>query len=228
MFDLLRERVHREELLDQGSGSERDVARSLADLRRVNRWLGGRRLLRRLLDGEVRRAGLRAFSLLDVGTGSADLAAAVRRWYPASFVVGCDRQLRHLRLSRPGDRKHVELVCGDVFRSPFPPRAFDFVVAALFAHHFNDRDLPVLLGEMGRLARRALIVSDLDRHWLPLAFMHAAAPVFARSPITQYDSNASIRRAFKAGELEQAARQAGFRQFRAAWHWFRRSLVIQL
>lgn len=229
MLDSLRKRVHRAEKLDEGSGSDPEVAASLADLRRTNRWLGGTRLLQRLLDREVRRNGLRAFSLLDIGTGSTDLAAAVRRRYPASLVVGCDRQVRHLLLSRPGDRAQVELVCGNLFQLPFPPRSFDFVTASCFAHHFTDAELPAALGEMAQLARLAVLISDLDRHWVPLVFMRGTWPLFARSPITRHDSNASIRRAFAAGDLEQVAEQAGFARFRSAWHFpFRRSLVIEV
>ena len=34
-------RIHVEELLDAGAGSDSEVAQSLADLRRINRFLGG-------------------------------------------------------------------------------------------------------------------------------------------------------------------------------------------
>jgi len=225
----MRERVHCEELLDAGSGSDQDVAASLADLRRINRWLGGARVLRTLLAAQVRRLGLTRFSLLDAGAGSADLAAAVRRWYPAASVTACDLHWRHLRMSLEPDRASVGLVCADFFRQPFQPRSFDFVAASLFVHHFTDAELPVVLQKLARLARQALLINDLDRHWIPLAFLRLAAPVFARSPITRFDAPASIHRGFRSGELERAARAAGFDHFRSAWHFpFRRSLVIEL
>lgn len=220
----MRERVHVEELLDAGTGSDRDVALSMADLQRMNRWLGGRRVLRVLLREQVKRAGLTQFSLLDVATGSADLPGLVRKWYPRSFVAGLDLKLRHLQ-----SRNGVPVVCGDLFSAPFPPRSFDFVTATLFAHHFTDDELPALLRAMAALARRALLISDLDRHWFPFYFIQAAWFLFARSPITQFDAPASIARGFRAGELERAARAAGFTRFRTRWHTpFRRSLVIEL
>lgn len=230
-FFLLMKREHVEELLDRGAGSDAEVAESLADLRRINGFLGGWRVLRRLLDEQVRRTGLRAFSLLDLATGSADLPARVRRRYPQARILASDFHLRHLRLARAriGRAGGLQLVCGDLRRPPFRERSFDFVSASLVLHHFTDEQLPEVLRAMAGLARCALLVNDLDRHWLPLYFIRWAWPFFARSPITRFDASASIRRAFAAGELERAARAAGFARFRTRWHApFRRSLVVEL
>ena len=193
-------RIHVQEMLDVGAGSDAEVAESLADLRRINRFLGGRGVLRKLLREQVRRTGLRAFSLLDVATGSGDLPAAVRRWYPQAHVTALELHLRHLRLAQtPG----VGLVCGNAFHAPFATRSFDFVAVSLFLHHWPDVEVPHLLHELARL--------------------------FARSPITRFDGPASVQRAFGPGELKQAAGEAGFRHFRTRWHVpFRRSLVVEL
>lgn len=220
---MLDQRVHVEELLDAGTGSDEDVACSLADLRRMNRWLGGHSVFRKMLREQVRRTGLSRFSVLDVATGSADLPAQIQQWYPAAFATGLDLKLRHL------GRSPAPVACADIFQPPFPPASFDFVTASLFVHHFTDAELPTLLRQMASLARYALLINDLDRHWLPFYFIRAASPLFARSPITQFDAPASIARGFRAGELERAARAAGFARFRARWHWpFRRSLIVEL
>src|SRR5712692_408153 len=78
------------ELLDLGGAPPAEVERSLADLRRVNRWLGGRSVLLKLVREEVKRAKLDTFSLLDVGAGSGDLAAAVLERFRRSRAVLCD------------------------------------------------------------------------------------------------------------------------------------------
>ena len=219
-------RIHVQEVLDAGVGSDAEVAQSLADLRRINRFLGGRCVLRKLLGEQVRRTGLRAFSLLDVATGSGDLPAAVRRWYPQARVTALELHLRHLRLA---ETPQVGLVCGDAFRAPFATRSFDFVAVSLFLHHLPDVEVPDLLHELARLARRALLINDLDRHWVPFYFLRWTAPLFARSRITRFDGPASVQRAFGPGELERAAGAAGFRHFCARWHMpFRRSLVVEL
>src|SRR2546423_10393897 len=75
------------ELLDEHDAPAEDVARSLRDLRRFNRYCGGigvyRRLLRRL-------GGARA--VLDVGTGTSDLLESLG----GGFRVGLDFKIQHL------------------------------------------------------------------------------------------------------------------------------------
>ena len=225
MFTAKR-RVHADELLDRGEASDAEVRSSLADLRRINRFLGGRRVLRVLLEEQVQRTGLRAFSLLDVATGSADLPAAAARWYPGARVTAVDLHLRHLRFA---DAPGVALVCADAFRLPFVPRSFDFVAVSLFLHHLDDGQAAAFLRAAAALARHAVLVNDLDRHWLPYCFIRATAPLFARSRLTRHDGPASVQRAFARGELERIAEAAGFARWRARWHVpFRRSLAIEL
>jgi hypothetical protein len=63
-------RIYEEELLDAGEGSDDDVARSLGDLRRINRFLGGRKVVLRALGLCLDGTSTKNVSLLDVGTGS--------------------------------------------------------------------------------------------------------------------------------------------------------------
>jgi len=208
------------ELLDAGQAPPEEVARSLADLRRYNLWLGGRRVLLGLLAAEVRRAGLREFSLLDVGAGSGDLAAAVGRRFPLARVVLCDLKPNHLPPGRLSVAASAETL-------PFGDRSFDFVSASLLLHHFRDADAARLLGLFRRIARSAVLVNDLERHWFPLWFLRATMPVFARSYLTRHDGPASVRQAFRPEELRTLARTAGFSDFSVRRHrpWFRLSLV---
>ncbi len=216
-------RPHIPELLDIGDASREEVARALADLSRINRWLGGRSVLMEILDAEVRRARLNSFSLVDVGSGSGDLAAAVVGRFPGARVVLCDIKPHHLP-SNGGPR-----VAASALALPFPDSCFDFVVASLLLHHFTDPDAVALLRDFGRLARRAVLINDLERHWFPRRFLHLAAPLFARSPLTRHDGDASIRQAFRPEELGALALAAGFRNFRVRRHspWFRLSLVAR-
>src|SRR5438270_379812 len=109
-------RVYIEELLDLGEGTDKDVARNLADLRRINRFLGGRRVILEALAALVDKAGLRELSLLDVGTGSADIPGAVADWCRSRGIVAnitaLDLSERNLRIarSRLGIDEGVQLV----------------------------------------------------------------------------------------------------------------------
>ena len=204
------------ESLDAPDVPADDVAQALADLRRYNRWLGGRRVLLNLLATE----GLGRFSMLDVGAASGDLSEAVTRHFGGARVVLLDRNWGHL----PG--RGVAALAEAL---PFPDGSFDFVSASLLLHHFRDPDVVRLLGEFGRVARRAVLINDLERHWLPLAFVWASAPVFARGRVTRSDAPASVRQAFRPEELHKLAQRAGFQHVTVRRHrpWFRLSLVAR-
>src|SRR5580658_570580 len=92
-------RLYRDEILDLGTASDHEVRESLGDLRRINSWLGGRRVLGKLIAEQVQRTGLRTFTMLDVGTGSGDLPEYAAQRFDAR-IVGMDRQLRHLHYGR--------------------------------------------------------------------------------------------------------------------------------
>ena len=189
------------ELLDAGVSPE-EAARSLADLRFVNRWLGGRRSLLRAVAPYLQDGG----RLLDVGCGSADLPAfVVRRSAWPVRAVGVDLKPAHLRHAPP----EVLRVVADVRALPFPAQAFDVVTASLFLHHFDGDHVADVLRGLFRLARRALVVNDLHRARVPFLFGRAVFPFAFLSPVSVHDGLVSIRRAFKPAELRDSFRRAG-------------------
>jgi 2-polyprenyl-3-methyl-5-hydroxy-6-metoxy-1,4-benzoquinol methylase len=96
-----------------------------------------------------------------------------------------------------------------VRRPPFGDGAFDVVTASLFLHHFDDEELPALLGSLFRLARGALVVNDLHRALVPYLFGRAVFPLLFRSQVSVEDGLLSIRRGFRAEELRTAFARAG-------------------
>lgn len=200
MLDL-RERATEPELLDLGV-SEAEALKNLADLRKVNRWLGGRRALAR---------ALRPFlcpeaRLLDVGCGSADLPAWLAGRPPRPrLLVGLDRRWLHVR-DAPAV---VQRVVADVRALPFPPLSFDVVTCSLFLHHFDGADVPDLLRRLFALTRGVLVVNDLHRAHVPWLFARAVFPFVFESRVSVSDGLLSIRRSFRPRELAEAFRQAG-------------------
>jgi SAM-dependent methyltransferase len=197
----LRARATEPELLDEGV-PEAEALRSLADLRLVNRWLGNRTSLLRETAPYL-GPGAR---LLDVGCGSGDVPAFLLSRLPGPILaVGLDVKALHLRAAPAAVRR----VVADARRLPFPDRSFDVVTASLFLHHFDSPELPGILAGLHRLARRALVVNDLNRARLPYLFGAAVFPLLFRSPVSVADGLVSIRRGFRAPELREAFRAAG-------------------
>lgn len=205
MIPDLSRRATEVELLDAGV-AEDEALRSLADLRLVNRWLGGRRALLEAVLPLVARDDGRRPALLDVGCGSGDLPALVHRARAGRLLaVGVDLKWLHARAACDG----VQPVVADVRALPFGPAAFDVVTASLFLHHFDDAELIDVLRGLYAVARHALVVNDLHRARVPYVFGRLVFPWLFRSRVSVADGLLSIRRAFRPAELQAAFASAG-------------------
>ena len=68
------------EMMDDLAQDDAGLRRSLADIRRINTLLGWRRYAVRAVARRIRARNLRAFSLLDLASGSADIPLAIAAW----------------------------------------------------------------------------------------------------------------------------------------------------
>lgn len=217
---LTPDRLYEEELLDAGAGTDEDVLDNLSDLRRVNRYLGGGRAVARALSPLIEDRSAHHRSLLDVGTGSADIPLGIAQELKSRGVelslTGLDLSDRILRLlrSRLKINGQISLVRGDALMLPFADSSFDFVTASLFLHHFREDDVVRLLREFGRVARRAVIVNDLVRDLVPYYFTRLAGPLLAKSFLTRNDGPVSVLRGFTTEEMAKMARRAGLAQYK--------------
>jgi len=192
------ERVEHDELLDEHDAPRPDMERSLRDLRRINRWLGGIQIYRRLL----RRFGGEIRSVLDVGTGTSDLVESLG---DGILRVGVDFKIDHLLYLRDGSNVHR--VVADAMRLPFRTGSIDVVTSAHFFHHFDEDENVTILGESMRVARRGLVVNDTRRSWAPLLLMRLAGALRLVGRITRFDAPASVQRGYTAAEAERVAKQ---------------------
>jgi ubiquinone/menaquinone biosynthesis C-methylase UbiE len=201
-LSALRSRASEPELLDEGV-PEAEALRSLRDLRFVNRWLGNSGSVLDSVSEHLPRNGGR---LLDVGSASGDLPCYVRARVSGPLVaVGLDIKALHFRFAP----RSLHRVVGDVRALPFRDRCVDVVTASLFLHHFDDDEVPIVLADLFRLARRALVVNDLHRAAVPYLFGRLFFPILFRSPVSVADGLVSIRRAFRPDELHAAFEAAG-------------------
>jgi len=230
---LLCQRREAEEWLDQGIGTLDAVEQSLADLNRINLWLGGLRSLTRHLLPRLRRWPSEVCHILDLGAGGGTIAYKLARWgrlhQRPLRVFALDVRLPHLQWAQRqlAGWPEIILVQGDAWAPPVAEGSVDAVISSLFLHHFTPDELRQLLPCWANLARRSMIMSDLVRHPLPYWFMQVASPVFARSPITRHDAAVSLRRAYTPKELRTIIDQAGLQEAQLFCHVpYRMTLVL--
>src|ERR1700730_13366233 len=217
---MARQRFIEPEMLDHAPPE--DARANLNDLVRINRYFGAYGILRGMMSKFVGTDD--RFSLLDVGSASGDMGAALRRSYPRGVVPAMDRKCVHL--THAAQPKLV----ADAFQLPFGPASFDFVFSSLFLHHFSDDQIVELLRNFKRVARRAVLAIDLDRGPMAYHFLPKTRWLFRWRPITLNDGPISVQAGFKKEEMLALARRAGLEQARAAVHrpWARLSLVAQV
>jgi SAM-dependent methyltransferase len=194
------------ELLDQSGHDPALLAGNLADLRRVNRWLGGVRLTIAGLDVLTSDLG-RGDSLrvIDVATGGADIPVAVVKWADRrdlrAHVLATDRSAEVLRLAECPEVDRVEFAIADACHLPFTDESFDVAICSLVLHHLSPEDAVSMLQEMGRVARRGIVVNDLVRNWPGYAGAWLFSHALTRNPLTRHDAPLSARRAYTRREM---------------------------
>ena len=214
-LDLSRET--RREILDDPEVDPSDRDRSLRDVERSNVLFGGRRAvmlaLRPLFDDIARKSSSDATlssrasrrleaSLLDVGTGRADLPwrarEIARRRRLTLHTIAIDGAFSLVATAR---HRVNDAICADAVALPLADRSVDIVLCSQLLHHFDhDRGL-ALIAELDRVARRRVIISDLRRSWIAAAGFALAATVLGFHPITRHDGRISVLRGFTEGEL---------------------------
>lgn len=220
MFSRFRQRNHDLEHIDKGDYSPEEFEGCMVELRRVNRWLGDARALRRSLLAEIEQAGLEYFSLIDVGAGSGELLRVAANWLRrqdsrrkkcGARFVGVELNARAAREigEQSRDLGEISAVRGDALQLSFAEATFDYAICSLFTHHFKDRQVVAVLRELSRVARRRIFVIDLHRHPFAYYFYITVGRLFLHNRLLREDGALSILRSFKPDELANLANQAG-------------------
>jgi ubiquinone/menaquinone biosynthesis C-methylase UbiE len=194
------------EILDETDLAPDEMARSLEDLELVNTALGSARLLEERMADHIRLDGGSRATILDVGAGSASVAreleGRLERQGLTARVIATDLQWRHLAVGRARSGREFSAVAADVFSLPFPERSVDWVVSTLLVHHFSPEENVRMLRELARVARRGVLLLDLQRHRLPLLFISLAGRLAFKSRVSVEDGAASVRQAYTREEAQ--------------------------
>jgi SAM-dependent methyltransferase len=196
------------------------LVEDLRNLRIINRYLGGYRGVMKGLKRLVRNDRMSRFSLLDVGTGSADIPKVIVQWARSrsveARVVALEPEPVIVAEAAHQTQRWPEItvIRGDGMAPPFQAASFDFVLSSQMLHHFPEERIIVLLKIWSRLARKAILVSDLVRDPLAYYGILVITRLFTRNQMTRFDGPLSVRRALTLKEWRELFREAAVGPFR--------------
>ena len=223
----------RAELLDLDEAPYEEVRGSLADVRRVNRYLGGARVLLEHVRGFLAaHDSSRPFTILDVATGSADQPAAMarlaRKMNVAVHITAIDINAKMLKFAREETKRfpEIELVQCDIFKLPFSANSFDLVTNSLSLHHFKREDVVRILSAMFAIGRRGIIINDLHRSRVAHAVIFILTRLLTSNRLTRYDAPVSVMNAFTPHEFRVMAEEAGLTGVEVRRHFPYRIAVV--
>ncbi len=223
-------RLNQLEYIDLGQYTPEEYRDCLYQLDRVGRFLGGD------------HANYWAFnqlkkppqSILDFGCGGGLFTMRLAKRYPQAQILGVDITPEAIQFANESLQQidppltNVKFFVPSSPQLEYPPKSFDVITSTLVCHHLSDDEIVSFLKKGYSIARQAIILNDLHRHFLATLGFTTLIPFLFRNRLVTHDGLISIRRAF--------TRQDWYAYIQAAdipithcsitWHWAFRWIVL--
>ncbi len=223
----------RAELLDLDEAPYWEVRESLKDVRRVNRYLSGYKVLldhaRPLLETHT---GPEPFTILDAATGSADqpvaLAKFARKLNIPIRITAIDINFKMLSFAKEEIARfpEINMVQCDIHSMPFANESFDLTVNSLSLHHFTRESAIGIMRSLYSACKRGMIINDLHRSRIAWAAIYVLTRMLTQNRLTRYDAPVSVMNAFIPDEMTAMAEEAGLEGFKVHKHFPYRIALI--
>ncbi len=228
---MLAKRDRQAEIMDDPALEDQQHAAALCGLQRIHAVSGTLGRMWRPLKQLLATQPDQQLRVMDVGCGDGlllrQLYHCARRHGYTLQLVGCDFSARALELAEKAagrERVPLELQQIDVTRQALPAPV-DVVINSLFLHHFDDGDVPQILQQFARAARRSVLIEDLLRSRLGLGLCWCGVRLLTRSPVVHVDGPLSVRAAFKMSEMRGLLARAGWTQATLTKYWPERFFI---
>lgn len=230
IFPSFRKRSDAPEWMDDLSHPTEEINRALADIKKVNRWLGGHRVSIHGIKPFLQPTGEPPVHILDMGCGNGDFLRYLRdycnRKALAVTLSGWDRNPHSLEWGRHLDEsKKIRFECRDILSFPPLPEGEVVIVCNLFLHHFTDAQILEIFKSWRDSGCRAIVVNDLNRNPLAYYLFHVFGFIFRLSRMARHDGLVSILRGFTRKDLKLFNRELEM-EGSIRWRWAFRYLWV--
>lgn len=224
----LKHRSYKKELLDSDNIPENDLRQNLAEIKFVNKWLGGHNIT---IAGLMQvAAGKKEITVCEIGCGGGDNISVLERWCSrininANFI-GIDIKPECIAFAKQNyPHKNVEWIISDYEDVHFLVKP-DIIFSSLFCHHFSDEQLIAQLLWMKQNSTDGFFINDLQRNWFAYYSIKWLTRLFSKSYLVKHDAPLSVARGLTKKEWQSIFTSAGLHNYKLVWKWAFRHLLI--
>jgi ubiquinone/menaquinone biosynthesis C-methylase UbiE len=206
------------EMMDRKDPNPVLLKEDLENIRQINRFVGAYRLIQSELDllrehfSDIFDSRFNSpITFLDLCTGSGDIPRLMADWARSNSIqikiTATDINPFMLDTAKELSRSYSEIKYeeADILNLRFSDKSFDFVFCNLALHHFSAEQAVIALKNMWNIARKGILVNDLERKRSLRFITKYLIPLVTSNPITRYDADLSVRRAFTNNEMLRLA-----------------------
>lgn len=200
------------ELMDDFTISGELLWKTLDQIAKINRWLGGNSItlngLKKIVKNESKN---KTVTIIDLGCGNGDMLRAVANYGRKEGynfnLIGIDANEYTVNYAKKKSQNYTEIsyLQQDVFSDKFKNLDYDIVLSTLFLHHFTENEIIDLLTSVLKKAKLGVIINDLHRHSMAY-YLFKLLSLTIQNPMVKQDGLISILRGFKRVDLEQVSK----------------------
>ena len=99
------------------------------------------------------------------------------------------------------DYSNIHYKVINILSPEFTNMRFDIVCINSSCHHFSNEELVILFKRLAEQTKLAIIINDLQRHWISYYAIKFMSKIFNFSYLAKHDAPLSVLRAFRRDEL---------------------------
>jgi 2-polyprenyl-3-methyl-5-hydroxy-6-metoxy-1,4-benzoquinol methylase len=171
--------------------------------------------------------------IADLGCGGGELLLVIDQWAKTKKliieIIGIDANpfIIEYASQKTNFNQRIHYETKNIFSPDFAHMKFDIVCINSVCHHFSDESLILLFKTLVQQVKLAILINDLNRHWMSYYTTKFATKLFTFSSLAKHDAPLSVLRAFRKQELIDIIEKAGLSSYQIRWVWpFRWEVII--
>jgi 2-polyprenyl-3-methyl-5-hydroxy-6-metoxy-1,4-benzoquinol methylase len=171
-------------------------------------------------------------TVLDIGCGSGDVNKRLLQWADVNRIdlqitladiteEACEEARRFFH-----NEPRIQVIQKDLF--VLPEACADVITGTQFVHHFDEEELPQVLGSMFKASRLGVVINDIHRHWIAWIAVWLTARIMSDNRYILHDGPLSVAKGFRAADWNNLKKVLGLPGMVYVWRpLFRYAVIIQ-